>query len=148
MKPGSNDANVEVGARSLALRVVTRPRDTNVNGTIFGGVILGYIDEAAFIEARRLGAHRWVTAAMERVEFTAPVLLGDVVNCYTTLVRAGASSATIAVDVQAERYAPTDVSGRSPVVPVTSATLVMVAVDRSGKAIPFRSPPTIEGATS
>ncbi|MEE8246325.1 MAG: hotdog domain-containing protein, partial [Alphaproteobacteria bacterium] len=46
-----------------ALRVVMLPRDTNQYGTIFGGVILSYIDQAGFIEARRHGRHRWVTAS-------------------------------------------------------------------------------------
>ena len=32
-----------------ALRVVMMPRDTNKYGTIFGGVILSYVDQAAFI---------------------------------------------------------------------------------------------------
>ena len=34
-----------------AIRVVMMPRDTNALGTIFGGVILSYIDLAAAIEA-------------------------------------------------------------------------------------------------
>ena len=52
-----------------ALQVVTMPRDANKYGTIFGGVILSYIDQAGFIEVRRHGMHRWVTVALESVEF-------------------------------------------------------------------------------
>ena len=37
--------------RALAMRVVSMPRDTNPNGTIFGGVILSYIDQAAMVAA-------------------------------------------------------------------------------------------------
>jgi len=123
--------------RRLSLRVVTMPKDTNQYGTIFGGVILSYIDQAGFVEARTHGAHRWVTAAMERVDFKAPVGLGDVVNFFTTTTRAGTSSVTVMVEVEAERY------HRGETVPVTSASLTMVAVDASGKAVPFRSPPTV-----
>ena len=36
-----------------AIRVLMMPRDTNAQGTIFGGVILSYIDQAGAIEARR-----------------------------------------------------------------------------------------------
>jgi acyl-CoA thioesterase YciA len=122
--------------RALALRVVTMPRDTNQYGTIFGGVILSYIDQAGFVEARRHGAHRWVTASMERVDFKAPVHLGDTVNFYATTARAGTKSVTVQIDVEAERYT----TGEH--VPVTSATLTMVAVDAAGKPIPFRMPPT------
>jgi len=120
----------------LALRVVTMPRDTNHYGTVFGGVILSYIDQSGFVEARRHGAHRWVTAAIDRVEFKAPVQLGDIVNFYATTVRTGTTSVTVRIEVEAERYS----TGKS--VPVTAAQLVMVAVDAAGAPIPFRSPAT------
>lgn len=119
------------------MRVVTLPRDTNQYGTIFGGVILSYIDQAGFVEARRHGVHRWVTAAIDRVDFKAPVGLGDVVNLYATTVRSGTTSVTVRIEVEAERYS----SGEH--VPVTTATMTMVAVDHQGKPIPFRSPPTV-----
>lgn len=124
--------------RSLALRVVTLPRDTNHYGTIFGGVILSYIDQAGFVEARRHGAHRWVTAAMDRVDFKAPVHVGDVVNLYTATLRTGTSSVSVQIEVEAERHA----SGEH--VPVTVAHMTLVAVNAEGKAIPFRSPPSIQ----
>lgn len=118
--------------RTLALRVVTMPRDTNHYGTVFGGVILSYIDQSGFVQARRHGNHRWVTAAVDRVEFKAPVLLGDTVNFYAETVRTGTTSVTVRIEVEAERYS----SGAH--VPVTVAQLVMVAVDESGKPIPFK----------
>jgi acyl-CoA thioesterase YciA len=124
-------------ARSLALRIATLPRDTNHYGTIFGGVILSYIDQAGFVEARRHGQHRWVTAAIDRVDFKAPVHVGDVVNLYTALVREGTKSVTIQVEVEAERFTT------GQVVAVTSATMTMVAVDAQGRAIPFRGPATV-----
>src|SRR3954467_13180159 len=122
--------------RSLALRVVTMPRDTNQYGTIFGGVILSYIDQAGFVEARRHGVHRWVTVALDRVEFKSAVHLGDTVNLYARTVKMGTTSVTVEIEVEAERFT----TGQH--VPVTSATLVMVAVDATGNSIPFRGPPT------
>lgn len=113
------------------------PRDTNPFGTIFGGVILSYIDQAGFVEARRHGVHRWVTVAMDRVEFKQPVHLGDIVTCYTRVVRAGTSSLTVSIDVESERYTTGEI------IPVTSATMTLVAVDARGEPIPFRSPPTV-----
>ncbi|MGD9688215.1 MAG: acyl-CoA thioesterase [Phycisphaerales bacterium] len=125
--------------RNLALRVVTLPRDTNQYGTIFGGVILAYIDQAGFVEARRHGQHRWVTVSMDKVEFKKPVHLGDIVSFYARTVRQGTSSVTVEVEVESERY----IGGE--IVPVTRATLVMVAVDDTGKAIPFRAAPESSG---
>jgi len=123
--------------RRLALRVIAMPKDTNQYGTIFGGVILSYIDQAGFIQARRHGAHRWVTAAMDRVDFTAPVMVGDVVNYFAETERTGTKSVTVRVEVEAERYLTGDC------VPVTSATLTMVAVNAAGRPIPFDAPPTV-----
>lgn len=123
--------------RTLALRVVTQPRDTNHYGTIFGGVILSYIDQAGFVEARTHGQHRWVTASVDRVDFKAPVLVGDVVNLYTRASRLGTKSVTVEVAVEAERFTTGEC------VPVTSATMTMVAVGIDGKPIPFRAPPTV-----
>lgn len=122
--------------RRLALRVVTMPEDTNQYGTIFGGVILSYIDQAGFVEARRHGVHRWVTAAIDRVEFKAPVQVGDVVNFFATTIRLGTKSVTVRIEVEAERF---DTERH---VAVTEAQLTMVSVDPSGKPIPFRSSPT------
>jgi acyl-CoA thioesterase YciA len=122
---------------NLALRIATLPRDTNHYGTIFGGVILSYVDQAGFIDARKHGAHRWVTAAMDRVEFKSPVHVGDVVNLYTHTVKTGTKSVTVQVEVEAERFT----TGER--VPVTSATMVMVSVDDQGKPIPFKSPATV-----
>jgi acyl-CoA thioesterase YciA len=120
-----------------ALRSVMMPRDTNHYGTVFGGVILSYIDQAGFIEARRHGLHRWVTAAIDRVEFRAPVHVGDVVEFLTRTERTGTTSVTVRIHVEAERYT----TGKS--VLVTEATLVMVAVDAQARPIPYRSEPTM-----
>lgn len=123
--------------RRLALRLVTLPRDTNQYGTVFGGAILSAIDQAGFVEARRHGAHRWVTVAMDKVIFKQPVHLGDVVSFYGRTVRMGRTSVTVLVEVEAERYL------NGAVVPVTEATLTMVSVDAEGRPIPYSSPATV-----
>jgi acyl-CoA thioesterase YciA len=114
---------------------MTMPKDTNQYGTIFGGVILSYIDQAGFVEARRHGDHRWVTAFIDRVEFNQPVRVGDVVNLYARTSRLGRTSVTVEVEVEAERF------GSGEVVPITTrATLVMVCVDATGHPVPFAQP--------
>ena len=130
MKSVSNSAS-DPDQRRLALRVVMMPRDTNQYGTIFGGVILSHVDQAGFVEARRHGAHRWVTAAMDHVDFAAPVHVGDTVGFYTTTTRVGTTSVGVRVDVEAERY------DTRQTVCVTTATLTMVAVDDAGRPTPF-----------
>jgi acyl-CoA thioesterase YciA len=113
--------------RYLALKAVMMPRDTNPQGTIFGGVLLSYIDQAAAIgalyEMHRLGAPQRpiVTVAMNKVEFHHPVFVGDVVSFYTTMLRLGRTSITMHVSVEVER--------RAQKTEVTEAEVVYVAVE-------------------
>src|ERR1700692_1146638 len=86
-------------AAEPSIRVVMMPKDTNAHGTIFGGVILSYIDQAAAVEAKRHGAAFIVTVARREVVFPQPVNVGDLVSFYTRLVRVGNTSITVAVEV-------------------------------------------------
>jgi acyl-CoA thioesterase YciA len=103
------------------------PRDTNPNGTIFGGILLSYLDQAGAIGARqeviRAGGKppMLVTVAINRVEFKKPVLVGDVVRFLTRPLRVGRTSITMQVCVEADR-------GRE-VLHVTEAEVVYVAID-------------------
>ncbi len=90
--------------RIPAIKVLLLPKDTNALGTIFGGVILSHIDLASAVEARKTAPHRYVTKAMNAVEFHAPVFVGDLVNFFTETVRVGRTSITVKVVVEAERW--------------------------------------------
>ena len=116
--------------RFPAIRITMLPRDTNAYGTIFGGVILSYIDLAGGIEARRQSPKKFVTKAMREVIFVAPVHLGDLVTFYTRTVRIGKTSICIDVEVEVERLG---LSGNKETVRVTEAEVVYVAVDESGR---------------
>ena len=108
-----------------AIRITLLPRDTNPQGTIFGGIILSYIDIAGAVEAhRRTQIERFVTVAMREVVFHAPVFVGDLVSFYATTVRVGTTSITTRVVVEAERY-----GGTEERIKVTEAEVVYVAVD-------------------
>ena len=116
-----------------AIRVVMMPRDTNPMGTIFGGIILSYIDQAGAVEFRKRSDKKMVTVAMHEVKFIAPVLVGDLVSFYTETVKIGNSSLTARVTVEAKR-------GQAPheTVRVTQAEVVYVAVDDRGNPVPVR----------
>lgn len=126
----------EDAGRHPAIRVMMMPRDTNAHGTIFGGVILSYIDQAGAIEARKHTPRKFVTVAMDGVEFKKPVYVGDVLSFYTRLVRVGRTSMTIRVHVEAERF-----ENPAQRTAVTEATLVYVAVDEHGRPAPLGIPP-------
>lgn len=117
-----------------AIRVILMPRDTNGHGTIFGGVILSYIDLAGASAARRVGHHNFVTVAMREVEFIAPVFVGDVVSFYADVTRVGTTSVTVRVLVEAERQ-----SAPGAFVRVTEAEVIYVAVDANRRPTPIQA---------
>ena len=109
------------------------PKDTNAFGTIFGGVILSYIDLAGSIEVRRHYSQRFVTKAMREVAFVAPVHLGDLVTFFARIVRVGRTSVTVDIEVEAERLGA---QGNRQTVSVTQAQVVYVAIDTEGRSTP------------
>jgi acyl-CoA thioesterase YciA len=114
------------------LRIMPMVKDTNRFGTVFGGFILGQIDIAGSLEARRLAPLNFVTVAINKVEFCNPVFVGDVVSFYTKTIKIGTSSITVKVDVFADRMDKVHNA-----VPVTSAEMVFVAVGEDKKPIPI-----------
>ncbi len=111
----------------LALRVPAVPADTNASGDIFGGWIMGMMDMAAGSTAHELANGRVATVAVSDLVFLRPVRVGDLVSCYTGLVKTGRTSLTIDVDVWARRKSPIRHER------VTRARFVMVAVDAEGR---------------
>lgn len=102
------------------------PRDTNAHGTVFGGIILSYIDVAGGVEAVRHTKHdRFVTVAMKEVIFHEPVFMGDLVSFYAETIRVGNTSITIHVVVEAERF-----GSQGQKVKVTEAEVVYVAINQ------------------
>src|SRR5258708_26011826 len=88
-----------------AIRIAMLPRDTNSQGTIFGGVILSYIDMAGAIEAHpHTGMDRFVTVAVREAIFHAPVFWGGLVSFYSETVRDGTTSITPRGIIARARY--------------------------------------------
>ena len=125
---------VMTSSKFLAIRMLMMPKDTNPLGSIFGGHILSLIDQAAGQHARSIAPQRYVTKVMREVNFHAPVFVGDLVSFYTETVKVGKTSITVKVEVEAIRGV--DLLQTSA---VTSAEVVMVAVDDQIKPVSIRS---------
>ncbi|MBK9155621.1 MAG: acyl-CoA thioesterase [Chloracidobacterium sp.] len=111
---------------NAAIRLTMMPRDTNAHGTVFGGIILSYIDVAGGVEAVRHTRHdRFVTVAMKEVIFHEPVFMGDLVSFYAETLKVGNTSITIHVVVEAERF-----GSQGQKVKVTEAEVVYVAINQ------------------
>lgn len=128
-------SNSEPTVRDAAIRLTMMPRDTNAHGTVFGGIILSYIDVAGGVEAVRHTKHeRFVTVAMKEVIFHEPVFIGDLVSFYARTVKVGKTSITVHVDVEAERFG---MHGQK--VKVTSAEVTFVAINQRREKVQIGS---------
>ena len=78
------------------------PGDTNHHGTLFGGVALAHMDKVAFLAASRHGRAPFVTAASERIDFTARALKGELIEATGRVVRAGTRSVDVEIELTAE----------------------------------------------
>ena len=92
-----------MSTQTPAIRVMMMPRETNGHGTIFGGIILSYIDQAGAVGAIEAGCRQVVTVAMDKVEFHAPVFVGDLVSLYAEVEHTGRTSVVVHVVVKARR---------------------------------------------
>jgi len=121
------------------LKISLLPQHTNVHGTIFGGVIMSYLDQAGAHCARDGFDNRFVTVFVDGLKFLHPVYVGDLVTFRGHLVRHGTTSVTVDVVVDAERFDTRELFR------VTEARLVYVAVDERGRKARLRPrPPAIE----
>ncbi|MBX7193120.1 MAG: acyl-CoA thioesterase [Sandaracinaceae bacterium] len=103
------------------------PQHSNVLGTAFGGTVLAWIDVAGAICAQRHSGFVSVTAAIDEVNFVAPIRIGDVVILSARVNAAFRTSVEVAVTVQVEDRATAH--RRSCV----EAFMTFVAVDGAGK---------------
>ena len=114
--------------RTLAIRVIAMPADTNPGGDIFGGWIMSQVDLAAVVVAGQRARGRAVTVAVKSFEFKQPVFVGDLVSFYGHVTNVGTTSITVRIEAYAQRTTTADDG-----VKVTEAELTFVAVDDRGR---------------
>jgi len=61
----------------LCIRTLAMPADTNANGDIFGGWLLGQMDLGGGVFASKIAKSRTVTVAIEAMNFRKAVYVGD-----------------------------------------------------------------------
>lgn len=128
-------------ARSRLSRIMT-VLDTNLLGSVHGGVVMKLVDDVAGVVAQRHSGGPAVTASMDEMDFVEPVRVGDLVHAEAQVNWAGRTSMEVGVRVLAE---PWNEAGVEPV-RVATAYLVFVAIDADGRprAVPPLEPETAE----
>jgi acyl-CoA hydrolase len=107
------------------------PTDANVLGNVFGGAIMRYMDEIAAIVAWRHAGKNVVTASIDRMNFYAPVFVGNLLIMKATVNYVGTTSMEIGVRIEAQD--PTTRKGTH----TGSCYLTYVALDEKGEPTPI-----------
>lgn len=107
------------------------PTDANVLGNVFGGAIMRYMDEIAAIVAWRHAGRNCVTASIDRMNFYAPVFVGNVLTLKAAVNYVGTSSMEIGVRIEAQD--PTSKKAAH----TGSCYVTYVAIDEKGRPTPI-----------
>ncbi len=110
----------------LSLQTIAMPADTNWSGDVFGGWIVSQMDLAGAIHAERFSKGRCATISINQMTFLVPVKVGDVISCYTKILKVGNTS----IQMQIEVWDSHDDSREA--VCVTEGVFTFVAVDVKG----------------
>ncbi len=106
------------------------PGQANFHGSLFGGVVLSLMDEAAAVLATRVAKGACVTAHIASVDFQAPIWVGEAVQVTARLIKIGNTSMRLRVSAVGENLA----TGTHR--QCTEAEFVMVATDKEGRPRP------------
>ncbi|QKW17936.1 acyl-CoA thioesterase [Kitasatospora sp. NA04385] len=116
---------------AVRLAHIMSEHDTNLYGTVHGGVVMKLIDDAAAAAAGRHAGVPAVTASVQGMSFLAPVRAGDLLTVHARVERAGRTSMDVSVAVTSERWNLT-----GPVTDVATARLVFVAIGPDSRPHP------------
>lgn len=114
---------------------LAEPQSQNVAGTLFGGVLLGFIDRAAAFCAMKHAGRPVVTKSFDSVEFNEPIYIGELVVAKASVNFTGTTSMEVGVRVCAQN----PVTGEERHTNTCYATFV--ALDENGR--PARVPPVL-----
>ena len=121
-----NEKNITLPDKQATIRVAAYPKELNTGGCIFGGWIMSQVDVAGSIISSERAIGRSATVGVKSFEFHEPVFVGDVISCYTDIIRTGKTSITVKIEVFAERN-----PAKKEIVRVTEAELTYVALDEN-----------------
>lgn len=135
-----NKKTPETDIAPVLMTELVLPSHTNARGTIFGGVVMGWMDIAAAIASQRYARSQVVTVAVDHLHFIAPIKIGYTVKIQAQVTYTGKSSMEVLVTVDSED------SIRGIVQRATQAYFTFVALDEKGKpkGIPPLLPKTDE----
>lgn len=130
---GDNVEFTDAGtAERIRLRFLAAPKDVNWGGKVHGGIVMRWIDEAAYVCSSRWCGKPTVAVFSGGVQFFRPLHIGDLVEVEARLVYTGNKGMHVSVHVRSG-------DPKADQLELTTYSLtVMVARDETGTAVPIR----------
>ena len=108
------------------------PENLNHRGYLFGGYMLKWVDEIAWMAATLdFPSHTFVTVGMDKVEFKKSVKQGTILRFVTQQVHQGRTSVSYLVDVAIGNQTASSENS------IFSTNVTLVRVDESGRKLPI-----------
>ncbi len=130
--PNNQNSAKTVSESAVEMRYLVMPNHTNPQNSIFGGIVMSWIDMAAAMVTERHSNRPVVTVHVDGISFKAPIKIGDHVLIKASLNYVGKTSMLVGVKVLAENPF-TGITRHT-----TTAYLVFVALDDIGKPLEVR----------
>ena len=112
--------------KNIEFRYLVTAPDLNSHGTLHGGVLLRWADEAAGMHSRKITNRVCVTRFIREVEFNSKVRLGEILRITTEIKQIGTTSVTFSLDVKE------DISNRQV---AKIGDMVFVSIDNHGNPV-------------
>ena len=103
------------------------PNDTNLLGNVLGGRVMHLMDMCAAMSAYKHARTAVVTASVDRLDFLAPVKMGEIMILKSSVNYTGKSSMEVGVRIESENPKTGDIYHTS------SAYLTFVSLNENGK---------------
>jgi acyl-CoA hydrolase len=118
--------------KEITLQFLSEPTDINYGGKVHGGMVMKWIDQAAFACASQWSQSYCVTVYVGGIRFFEPIKIGYIVKTHAYIIYTGKTSMHIAVDVYSKNVKDNDF------VKNTHCIVVFVAIDDASKPIPVK----------
>lgn len=113
-------------SHKTSFQFISEPSDINFGGKVHGGVVMKWIDQAAYTCARTWSESYCVTVYVGGIRFYKPINIGEVIKVDCSVIYTGSSSIHIMVEVYSRDFAHKEFEKK------THCIIIFVSVDENG----------------
>lgn len=114
-------------SHKISFQFISEPTDINFGGKVHGGVVMKWIDQAAYTCARTYAETYCVTVYVGGIRFYKPINIGEVVRVDSQVIYTGNSSIHIMVEVYSRDFSEKQFKKK------THCIIIFVSVDENGQ---------------